>query len=852
MYSPARATTPVALRLADGEPLEIHPHQRRLVRGGALLTVGARAFDLLLALASRPGHVMSRHELLDQVWPDTAVEDNNLAVQVNALRKVLGHDAVATIPGRGYVLTARADRPAEVPAATPAPQADTALIGRAEDLATLGALVATQRLTTLVGAGGAGKTRLARALLPGLASAGLRTAFVELSAITTANGVSDAVAVALGLRLGDEGDALPLLLRALAPLQAFIVLDNAEHLVAAVAAAASALLAGAPGISLLVTSQAPLQVAGEHLYRLGGLAVPAADDGPAATRACAAVALFEASVQAQDRHFRLTPAQLSAVGELCRGLQGLPLSIELAAARLPLLGLDGLRQALQQPLQLLTQGRRDAPPRHQSLRATLAWSHALLDAAEQTVFRRMAVFVGGGALSMIQRVLSDEPATAGGLDAWAVMEALNTLVARSLVRALPVPPDAEPRYGLLDAPLALAREQLDAAGEAAALQRRHAQALGALAQEAHERLWASLGLPRPIDEAMAAEIGNGQAAVAWARLHDPALALRIATMLSRVLGANRYRERMALWRDLQPLLDAPRETSGLPVDVLGHAALQCAEAANYVTIEASAARAAMAHGWLAEAGDRRGCYVALCVWIRALSRLGDSAGLQTAMAGLQALEDPLWPPALRLMGAAAMGSWAAARGDAEAQCHWMHRSAALMRAAGRSDTVPLINLVDAERRAGRHAQAIQIARQVLPRLEGTRHQLELLHLRINLTQVLIEAGDLADARALLRVNWPAARQFDRHPTWADGAALLALAEGRPEAALQLQGYADHAYAETGSQRDAHPPAGAHATEARAREALAARLGEASLANLKLQGVALNETALMRLVFADAA
>ena len=248
------------------------------------------------------------------------------------------------------------------------------------------------------------------------------------------------------------------------------MLDNCEHLVGAAAVLVAALRRIAPRVAMLATSQEPLRIEGEQLYRLSPLAVPAE-----AQRAHAgefgAVALFVARVQALAPRFALATDTVDDVVEVCRRLDGIPLALELAAARVPLLGVTGVRARLDDSLRLLSSGARDAPPRQQTLRAALAWSHQLLTPEEQCVFRRLGVFAGSFALEFAQQALADD-----SLDAWTVLDHLGSLVDKSLVIAEGA---AVPRYRLLETARAFALEQLDAAGEAEALRARHAAALRA-------------------------------------------------------------------------------------------------------------------------------------------------------------------------------------------------------------------------------------------------------------------------------------------------------------------------------------------------------------------------------------
>ena len=426
------------------------------------------------------------------------VEENNLQSQVSQLRKLLGPQAISTIPGRGYRFTATVDESPSseevaAPNATDAPPGQAsapptptalrtnlpavlpALIGRDDDLLALGALIdrhrGTHRMVTIAGAGGIGKTRLAQALAEARTGAYAHgVCFVDLAPVTDPAQVADTIATALGVPTV-AADATEALIHAVAPLEILILLDNAEHLLDEVARLALHLLASAPGLQLLVTSQAPLKVADERIYRLGALGLPDDEIDVDEALTFGAVALFVDRAQAADRRFALDAANLETVIDICRRLDGLPLALEFAAARVPLLGVHRLATSLGERLRLLTAGSRGAPARQQTLRAALEWSHGLASPVEQIVFRRLGVLAGSSTLELAQQVVADD-----AIDAWAAVEALGGLVDRSLVA---VSADEPPRYRLLDSPREFARERLVAAGEFDAIAARHARAMRA-------------------------------------------------------------------------------------------------------------------------------------------------------------------------------------------------------------------------------------------------------------------------------------------------------------------------------------------------------------------------------------
>jgi DNA-binding winged helix-turn-helix (wHTH) protein len=290
---------------------ELQADHRVLLQDGEAIALGARPFDLLVALVERRERVVTKAELLDLVWPGLVVEENNLQVQVSLLRKLLGTQAIATIPGRGYRFTADLESTpvaqSNVAASSPFPTRTSAdatvapltnlpvelppLYGRAADLQLLRALIDAHRLVSVVGAGGIGKTALAQALVQPLRGAFEDgTWLVELAPVADASLVATTVAGVLHVTLGAEAQ-VETLAKALSTSRMLIVLDNCEHLLHAVAETAAALLRAAPNVRLLVTSQEPLKVAQEHVYRVEALALPGDADLESA-RQSGANALF--------------------------------------------------------------------------------------------------------------------------------------------------------------------------------------------------------------------------------------------------------------------------------------------------------------------------------------------------------------------------------------------------------------------------------------------------------------------------------------------------------------------------------------------------------------------------------
>jgi predicted ATPase/DNA-binding winged helix-turn-helix (wHTH) protein len=459
---------------------QLHLHRRELLVKGTPVHIGARAFDLLRLLVEARGELVTKDEILSRVWPGRVVEDNTLQFQISTLRKALGEDRdiVKTISGRGYRFAADLIAPGEPEAiakrgaASAAPlhvaptnlQASTSeLIGREADRSEVAGLVAAHRLVTLTGAGGIGKTRLgvevARDLLPKFAD-GVWVA--ELAPLSDPELVPATVAAALGLELPAGRVSAKRIAAALGSKQVLLVLDNCEHVIEAAASIAEVLLR-ATAATVMVTSREPLRAEGERVYRVPALDVPAEGiEDVEDLLLHGAVRLFVARARAADPGFS---ADLRVVAAICRCLDGIPLAIELAAARAAALGVEGLAARLDDRFGVLTDGRRTALPRHQTLRATLDWSYDLLPGQERVTLRRLGLFAGGFTLEAASAV-----AAGGAID---IVGCVANLVAKSLVMV--EHGGTMTRYRLLETTRAYAREKLRESGELESIARRHAE-----------------------------------------------------------------------------------------------------------------------------------------------------------------------------------------------------------------------------------------------------------------------------------------------------------------------------------------------------------------------------------------
>ena len=433
-------------------------------------------------------------------------------------RAVLTQDAALDVPASGAT-----DRPRVRLPAPPNP-----LLGRAGDLASLTDLVhdPAVRLVTLIGPGGTGKTRLGLALALSLVDEVDGTvAFVRLAEVTDPGRVLAALAAELDVREVPDEPLVTTLAAALGDRRSLLVLDNLEQLVGG-AADVARLLEAAPGLTVVATSRAALRLSGEHEYPVEPLELPDLDRLPSPTslQSVAAVELFVARARAVRPAFALDAANAAAVAEICVRIDGLPLAIELAAARLKMLTPQAILERLGSRLDLLTGGGRDLPDRHRTLRATIDWSHGLLGAQAQRLFAQLGLFAGGFTLDAAEDVC------AGAVDDGDILDALALLVDNSLVR--PVGGGLDLRFRLLETVRDYAVERLHATTTTPQLEdlrRRHAEHVVATTERAGQALDGP-DAPLLLDR-LESDHANVRAALRWARHAAPELAARIVVAL---------------------------------------------------------------------------------------------------------------------------------------------------------------------------------------------------------------------------------------------------------------------------------------------------------------------------------
>ncbi len=828
--------------------VEVRPNSRQLLVGQTKTALGARAFDLLLALIERKERLVSKNELLDIVWPGLVVEENNLSVQISALRKVLGPAAIATVPGRGYRFTANVEGQKLVPAQrsvdsahVPSPMATVwptnlpeqlpAIYGREQDVEAVKHMLQAPGIVSLIGPGGIGKTRLAWAVAHELRRRWPDGSFVvELASLADPRLVPATVAQSLGIELTGRKPALDELIAALRSQSLLLVLDNCEHLLDAVSQIANALSIGAPQVRLLVTSQEPLKVPREQQYRVAPLAV-ASGEGSADARSFGAVALFEARVRAADPRFAFDAATLGAAVDICRRLDGLALAIELAAVRVPVLGVFGVRDRLDERFQLLTGGSRVALRRHQTLRAAMEWSHKLLTPAEQVVFRRLGTFAGGFSIELARAVAADE----GEGDEWAVVDALAALVDKSLVVAQPGEP---PRYSMLETPRAFALEQLVAAGETPDCLRRHAQAVA----DFFERVDGALLDGNLTQDSCAAmllpETDNLRAAIRWATqtASDWSTATRLAAAMSGV------EEFAAECVDLLHLLEARLDVVS-PKEAAGFWLAMCRPPLqDRIPTRRQAQAAERATALYATQDQPTRLFHSLNLAALYWADFGDAVAAERALAVAHQAFTPHWPALLRarLITVTAHVMIATDRRD---QAVLLFRESLEIN-SGAGDWRPEVrgrsNLADMLWSLGRTQEACEQLLDLAAKLRQRGSTATNMTMALtNLAGVLSELDRPHEAAEVAREALPFMRRSGLLQLYIESFVYLFVQRQQPATAARLIGACDAFHARLGRQRQPNE----QRLIAKARARLDVELNAAEFARFVAEGAALDDAAL---------
>ncbi len=457
---------------------ELIPDRGVLLLDGVPVPMGSRAVKILTILAQQAGKVVNGQDLLDQVWPEANVVESNLRVHLTNIRKHLiaatgETNAILTVPGQGYqfnlaVKTYRTTSKQRTSSNLPSLWAE--LVGRETDIEQLLKDVEEHRLVTIVGSGGIGKTSVA-------ISGGWRAAemhedgavFVDFTTSTSRAMLASRIAGALRLPVSTRSTESSVI-EHLREKNMLLILDNCEHVIEAATTLIEEILRECGRVHVLATSREPLQGEGEHLLHLPGLAIPPTDgriETAAEVLAYAAPRLFVERAQASQSWFVLTDADAPHLVRICGRLGGIPLAIELAAARVDVFDLASLTRELDRSLDLLTRGRRTAQERHKTLRATLDWSYGLLSEDERLLLNRLAVFQSAFDREGAAAVAGDDT-----LSEALIMDGITSLATKSLIFG--AREGQVPIYRLLESTREYALEKLSTGVDLKALHTRRA------------------------------------------------------------------------------------------------------------------------------------------------------------------------------------------------------------------------------------------------------------------------------------------------------------------------------------------------------------------------------------------
>jgi predicted ATPase/class 3 adenylate cyclase len=822
-----------------GVPAEMRIDFRVGINVGDIIIDGEDIFGDGVNIAARlqalaePGGICISGKVHEEVShrSDCSFTDRGLQRVKNIAQPVRAY--TLSVVGRGTTV-ADAGMPGPVSAAR------SMLYGRANDLPALCGLIEHHGVVTIVGAGGIGKTRLAEAALHELGEVFPDRVLVELAPLADPALVPVSVARALGLTVSDASVALDMTVQALAGKRLLLVLDNCEHVLEAVDRLVTALRKGAEQVHILATSQELLRQPDEHVYRLGTLTVPA-ETSVSSAQGAGAVELFVARVQAVEPRFVLSDDNVRAVIEICRRLDGIPLAIELAAARVPLLGVEGVRERLDERFRLLTAGSRLALRRHQTLHAALEWSYGLLSEREQAVFEQLGVFAGSFSLECSQSLAAD-----GQMDEWSVLDHLGALLDKSLVT---VDVTTGTRYRMLETARAFALERLAARGATAQAMRRHAEVMLDRFESFYRDLLGGAPLLARVAK-LAPDLDNLRGALRWAS--EAGGDRRIGIALLGAAGAARgYFGSLHLqaegWHWCQvfkPLFDA-----SIPAAGAARFWLTCAEHGTAASVDVSMQDAQRALALYRDTEDRVGTYLACLALLYALTLAGRYDEAVRVFEEASKLCDVAWPPRLRMRLENHGGLLFDEVGlPGKAREHLVEHLRLAREAEGEGESeelTALVLLVDLDVALGQIEQAASRATGLLKQYHAWPSGADSgLTLR-NIATAMTASNRLDEAQTLYREALLITRRnYGSGAFVLDDATMLLARCGRIDDAARVFAYAERVYADLGRR----PRLVARQNRERLLALLAAERSPEALARLYEEGRRLTDDQACALAF----
>jgi predicted ATPase/DNA-binding winged helix-turn-helix (wHTH) protein len=792
-----RRSAPMAHQIAyrfDG--FELRPG-RQLLRDGHPISIGSTALELLRLLLQARGNLVTKEELFDEVWSGVVVVENTLHQHIRALRKALGDQdgLIGTVPRRGYrfegtvqEITVDAWEPSDElgkPPAVPAPL--TPLIGREDELVAIELLLRSQRCLSLLGSGGVGKTRLALEIAQRQIERRERSVFLAgLAATTDGDNVAGVIASSIGLSGPSGMPVMARLRHALRDTAALLVLDNCEHLIDAAAEVVHELLQNCSSLQVLTTSQRPLCIEGEQRFQVSMLGLPPPGTSEASLLAASpAVRLLLARVSEFDARLTFDGESLKEAAELCRQLDGNALAIELAAVRVAALGLSATCAGLADRFQLLAGGRRDAIPKHQTLNGMVDWSHALLNAEQSAVFRRLSVFAGGWTIESARAVVG------GGANHGAETGSrLAELVEWSLIARETRMQSS--RFTMLETQRIYATEKLHLSGEQVHYVCAHARHMCTVFDASFAE-WDCTPDDQWI-ERYVPERDNLRSAI------RTALELPDLELAARLMGSSIW-----LWRatgaihEFQQIFESTFLRLRAPMPKAIEARLRLAHAYGLHVTSTESQRVKAAAELAVEAFDGArdvlGAANAMLCLASAFAQLGDTESHRACLARVDSL----------LLGRkhgktfgwyCGSHAWAEQlAGDLRGALRWAIRSRAAYRGSGgwHGETRAMLHVADLKLAIDDVEGAITVGNESVARLKGGSHRIDRGRALANLGAAWFAYGELGLARDCWSRSLDDLRGMDFTYWVFDHLALLAITEGREGTAAQLIGYADAGY-----------------------------------------------------------